>query len=293
MTLGSDSGTGAINAQMLLHNFFNETEPQARDFTIDASRMTIIVGTQGIRFSFQPFSFQDLTGQPVRGEVQLQLREIFRKGDMILANRMATSEDRLLECAGQFGLFAFQNGLPLETTQPITVEVPVHYGLVNPVGMRLFVGSHSTVLPYDAEKIFDWKLVNDKPLKIKKLHGKKYFQFTISEFNWYGCQCFYAKKSGRAMVSARYLSDLEDFDDQAAFLVFQDIQSVARMYLSGQRFTAFNMPTGLSATVVIIAVKERQLYLGIHAINNLSSQLVQVPAVPLSVQQLLGTLQEL
>lgn len=295
MTTKSDSVTRVLggNAPLLLNNFFAEKEDKVRIYSIDASRVTTIVGRKGARFSFQPDCFSDALGNPVTGEVQIHLREVFQKGEMVLSNRMATSEDRLLEAAGQFFLFATQNHHPLELREPITVEVPVHQSLTNPVAIRLFAGSSSSILPFNPNPIFDWKLVVDKPLKIRKISGKKYFHFEIEAFNWYGCQYFYAKKTVRTMVSARSVADVESFDDQAAFLVFKDIHSVARMYLHGNRFTAFNIPVNLSAYALIIALKDRQLHFGLRIIDQISSQLVPVKLEPVSEDQLLETLRNL
>lgn len=281
------------NAQLLLNNFFAEKEDKVRIHSIDSSRVTTIVGRKGTRFIFQPASFCDMLGNPVKGEVQIHLREVFQKGEMVLSNRMATSEDRLLESAGQFFLYATQDLQTLELCAPIAVEIPVHEGLTNPVAVRLFAGSSSSILPFNSQPIFDWKLIADKPLKIRKIAGKKYFHFELDTFNWYGCQYFFAKKSARTMVSARCVTDVESFDDQAAFLVFKDIHSVARMYLNGNRFTAFNIPVNLSANALIIALKDKQLYFGARLIEQISSQSVPVKLEPISEEQLLETLRNL
>ncbi len=295
MTTKSDSATRDLrgNAPLLLNNFFAEKENETRTYSIDAARLTIIVGKHGMRFTFQPLSFCDKEGNPVKGEVQIHLREVFEKGEMVLSNRMSSSEDRLLESAGQFWLFATQNRQPLELTKPIFVEFPVHPALTNPVAVRLFCGSFSTVLPFNAQQIFDWKLMSDKHLRIRKISGKKYFQFEINEFNWYSCQYFFAKRSALTMVSAKCVTDVDTFDDQSAFLVFRDIRSVARMYFSGNRFTAFNIPVGLAASVIIIALKDQQLFFGAQRLESIVSRLVPMTLEPLSESQLLEKLHRL
>ncbi|MBK7873236.1 MAG: hypothetical protein IPJ74_22480 [Saprospiraceae bacterium] len=218
---------------------------------------------------------------------------MFDKGEMILNNLMTTSENRLLVSAGQFFLQVTQNQQPLELTEPLKVEIPIHSKLSNTVAARLFEGSFSTMLPFTAEKVFDWKLLQTKPLKIRKIADKKYLHFTIKRFNWYSCQYFYTKKPSRNMVSARCLSDVECFDDQAAFIVFRDIHSVAPMYFNGNKFTTFNIPSNLAASVIIIGLKDQELFFGQCPIERISSQSVSVQMEAVSESKLLATLHSL
>ena len=92
------------------------------------------------------------------------------------------------------------------------------------------------------------------------------------------------------MLSARCLPPAQEWDDQAAFLVFKNINAVARMYQSGNRFTAINIPFNLSATVVFIGLQQGELYLGTHAIEETYSQLITIQAERIHKEQLLDTL---
>ena len=293
MALKSDSAAIMLqsNALSSLYESLLEKQGKTRVYSVNASRLTTIVGIYGIRFTFQPASFCTLSGDPVEGEVQLHLLEVSEKWEMLLANRTTTSEDRLLECAGQFCLYATQHHLLLALAKPIQVQMPIPDALVNAVAVRLFGGSSSTVLPFYAERIFDWKLIADKPLAVRKVSNKKFFQFEIETFNWYSCQSFLTKKTaGRAMLSAKCVSEIEQFDDQVAFLVFKDFQAVARMHFNRNRFTAINLPTGLPASVVIITQKEQQMFLGTKAIESISSCLLPVAMTPVEEDHLLETL---
>ncbi|MDX1941228.1 MAG: hypothetical protein SFU99_11795 [Saprospiraceae bacterium] len=295
MTSKSDAPIKILRGapQMLLNDFFADTLNKVQEYVIDAARFTMIVGKKGIRFSFDPGSFLDANDVPVRGEVQIQLCEMFDKGEMILNNLMTTSENRLLESAGQFFIKATQNLEPLTLLKPVKVEVPVQKKLSNAVASRLFEGSFASILPFNSNRIFDWKLLQTKPLKIRKISDRKYFHFTIKRFNWFSCQYFYTKKPIGNMVSARCLSDVEYFDDQAAFIVFRDIHAVAPMYFINNKFSTFNIPSNLAASIVIIGLKDQQLFLGQHQMDRTFSRLVSVQMEAVSKSRMLDTLRSL
>jgi len=277
----------------MLASFLAKKEGQTFVYTLGANRLTTIVSPNGVRFTFPPFCFSDANGQPINGEVQLHLREVFGKSQMVLSNLMATSEDRLLESAGQFLLQATQKGNMLQLAEPVTVEMPVIPSLSNKIAVKLFQGSYSTMQAFNDDNIFDWQLVTNRALPIRKVSGKKYYRFDIETFNWYGCQYFYLKKSARAMVSACAVSAIEAFDDHLAYLVFDDIPSVARMYFNGNRFIALNIPTNLAAHVMLFAVKDEQLYYGVRPVENTTSQLVYVELEPISEYKLLEKIRSL
>lgn len=295
MTTRSDSVAKALRHRppSMLASFLAGKEIKTFIQTIDADRLTTIVSSNGVRFTFSPFCFSDLSGRQIYGEVQIHLREVFGKSQMVLANLGATSENRLLESAGQFHLQATQNGKPLELTQPINVYMPVIPSLSNKVAVKLFSGSFSTMLGFNDDNIFDWRLVDDRPLPFRKVVDKKYFHFEINEFNWYGCHYFYPKKTTRTMVGARAVSAIDAFDDQAAFLVFDNIPSVVRMYDNGNGFTALNIPVNLPAKVILLALKDEQLYFGTHAMVLTQSQKVHVELEPVSEELLLQKLRQL
>lgn len=294
MTMKSDSVAKAWRdtPSSALSDFLARKSAQTYTKTIDPTRITNIVSEHGLRFTFPAFCLRDEHNNLIHSEVQLHIREVFSKQDMILTNRMATSEDRLLESAGQFLIYATHKGTAVELCAPVCVEMPIKVALSNRIALKLFSGGHPNMQAFHNDNFFDWKQVNDKTLKIKKLSSKNYFQFHIHAFNWYGCHYFYTKRKTVKMASIKCDNDLKTFDDQAAFLVFEDISSVVRMYHNHNKncFTALNIPENLAAKVVLIGLKEEQLYFGVHRIDSISSQTIAVSMNPTSESNLLEAL---
>jgi len=279
------------SSRALLDDFLSAKSTQS--FSIDANRMTTLVSQASTRFTFYPGGFQRLTGAEVTGEVQVQIKEVFRKSDMILTDLMTTSEDRLLESAGHFHIQASQEGIPLQLAIPIAVEMPLSAQVANPLATRLFTGLFSNMFNATSNKLFDWRLLVNKSLKVRKIAGKKYYHFYITDLKWFSCSHLHTRRALRTMVSARCVSAIEDFEEQAAFIVFKNINSVARMYPNINRFTALHIPVNQAATIILIGFRQGEWFYGAHSMEKTSSQLVSVKVEPVIESQLIEYLRRL
>jgi hypothetical protein len=291
----SNSGVRAYQGSpyRTFEEFFSKNGVQSQVFSINPCRRSTLVGEKGTRLTVFPFSLVDALGRPVEGEVEISLKEVFSKKEMVLSNRVTTSEDRLLESGGQIFVQAFQSGRPLQLSGPMAVELPLRNRLRNPLGMRLFKGAVSITRAFRSGRDFDWEMVSNKPVNIRVLNGSKYFAFNLTEFNWWNCDYFFAKKGARTMVSARCVSQIEEFDDLTAFLVFRDTNSVARMYPGEHSFTSFNIPLKLAAAVVMMGIYDGQLFLGTCEIDQTSNKLLHVRMGPVTEEELLKNLDKL
>ncbi len=273
--------------------FFTKNGTAAQSFLINPSRRTTIIGAQGTRLTFFPLSFCDVSGNPVQEEVEIKLIEIFSRPMVVCSGKASTSQDRFLETAGLIYLQGSQNLLPLELSRPVAVELPVATSLRNPLGMRLYAGSTSTTRPFSAEKVFDWKPVENQDVRVRKIGDRKHFTFELDHFNWFSCSYLFAKRANRTMVSARMISPVRKLDDQVALLVFKEVNAVGRMYLSGNKFTLFNVPANMPASVVVMGLEGGTLYYGRNDLEKTSSQLVHVPMDPISEPDLVAALLDL
>lgn len=278
-------------SRALLNDFLPPKSVQP--FSIDASRLTTLISQEGIRFTFSPFSFQTKTGETVIGNVELSFCAFTNKSEWVLSDRMTTCEDRLLETIGHFCLQANQESTPLQLSTPILVEIPVPPQLSNPLSMQLFMGSVSSTGTPLAGKIFDWKELAGKSVKVKKLLRRKYFQFYLTELHWFACSAFLSKKAPRTMVSARCTAPMDDLEELAAYVVFKDWNTVARMYPNGNRFIGVNISPNQAATVVMIGFRQGEWFYGAHPIEKTASQQVMVSLKPVIESQLLEYLRKL
>ncbi|MCB9264653.1 MAG: hypothetical protein H6558_06485 [Lewinellaceae bacterium] len=279
--------------QQYLKEILSLYGPPVQSFTIDPEKQSQLRGARGTLLSIPPYAMVGLSGNPAKGRVELQLKEAFTPGEMIMAGRPTTSEDRLMESGGQLMIRASHKGLPLRLARPVEVGIPVHRGLRNASPMRLFTGSTSTFQAYSAGNDFDWRMVSEKAVRISKIKGRKYYDFQLDEFNWAGCEYFVARKASRCMVTARPVGAVNRFDSLMGYLVFKDIRAVARMYPGKHNCTAVNIPERLSASAHLIGVRKGILYYGSGQVWRASEKLVDVRMRPVMEKELAGILREI
>lgn len=264
----------------------------AQSFVVNPSRRTTVVGKLGTRLTFFPNSFIDSAGQVVSNTVTVQLREVFSKEEMIFTGLPTTSEDRLLESAGQFHLQANAGSRELSLQKGVNVELPIRDEINNPVAMRLFRGSSSSTRAYRSGFNFDWELASDQHLNLVKNIGKRYFHFSIDQLNWWNCDSF-VKARQKVMLSVKMETVIEEFEDRLAFLVFKDINAAVRMYPTGRRFSAINIPTQLSASLLVMASAKGQLYLGEADVLRTSNRMLRLPIQPIDENDLIRVIRQL
>lgn len=253
---------GSVPVQ-LLDTFFNENRSIGQSFVIDPTRRTTLVGNRGTRLSIPPNAFEDLSGWPVREPVKLFLKEVFTRPQMIFSGLTNTSEDRILESAGQLMLGAESEGRQLQLSAPILVDIPLMKGVDNPLASQLFSGGVSQTSSFGSGLRFDWKLSKQGQIQLKTFGGKRYLNFAIEGLNWWNCTSFFHRRRNRVMLSVRWSSVGEStVDDIAAFLVFRDFNAVIRMYPGRHGFSSWNIPKGLHARTILIGMSGEQMMVG-------------------------------
>lgn len=247
----------------LLDNFFNENRSIGQRFVIDPTRRTTLVGNRGTRLGIPPNAFEDQAGWPVNEPVELFLKEVFTRPQMILSGLTNTSEDRMLESAGQFLLKAGSQGRTLQLSAPISIDIPLTHGVDNPLASQLFSGGVSQTSSFGSGHRFDWKLSQQGQIQLKTFGGRRYLNFPIERLNWWNCTSFLHRRRSRVMLSVRWSAKKEmPIEDMAAFLAFRDFNAVIRMYPGRHGFSSWNIPKGLYARTVLIGMSGDQMMIG-------------------------------
>ncbi len=96
--------------------------PTKQNFTVDATNSFQFLTTAGNEFTFPEKSFLK-NGNPVKGNVIVEITEITKKSEMIFADVLTNSEDGPLESYGEFEINVHQNGIELELASGINYSV--------------------------------------------------------------------------------------------------------------------------------------------------------------------------
>lgn len=266
-----------------LEEFFLRNGVHEQCFTIDTAKPAYITGEKGTELFIDPHSFVDMTGEAVEGSVQIHLKEVFRKSEIVLTNRPTTSQDKLLETGGALDIRATQNYMPLNLSKELMVEIPVSTRVANPLAMDIFRGTTSRRGLFAAQPTFDWIPSDKSQIRLRRSGNRSVFELALRELEWINCDYFFRTKEARTMVTAQY-DNVSPLREQTAFLVFHDINAVARMYSKGDnRFTMFNLPVNHSATLLVFGLGQQGgMYFGKEKLEAISNEIINVTlhAVP-------------
>jgi len=245
-----------------LDKFFLENRAAGQTFLVDPTRRTTLVGAGGTRLTVAPNAFADPSGWPISLPVSLFLREVFTRPEMVLCGLTNTSEDRIMETAGQLLVKAQAENQNLTLTSPVAIDLPLQEGIDNPLASQLFSGGISRTSSFGSGLRFDWKSADSKNIQLKSLGEKKYLNFFIEDLNWWNCTSIFHRRRHRIMLSVRWAPQEIPIEDLAAFLVFKDFNAVARMYPGRHGFSSWNIPKGLTARIILLGISGDRMLLG-------------------------------
>ncbi len=122
---------------------------------LDGDNDTVIETNGGMVMYVPANCFVDEKGNPIKGEVELEVKEALNTAEIIKAGLESKSGDRLLESAGMFYVNARKNGktIHVDPKSGIYIEIPTDE--IKP-GMQLFEGERKE------DGSIDW--VNPKAL---------------------------------------------------------------------------------------------------------------------------------
>jgi hypothetical protein len=83
-------------------------------FTISANSDTTLFGKQGTRLFIEKRTFQFIDGSQVNDSIKIELREFYKKSDIVLADLSAESNGKVLETGGMLNIAAISKGQKLE-----------------------------------------------------------------------------------------------------------------------------------------------------------------------------------
>jgi hypothetical protein len=261
--------------QWSLVDVFNNKGVQVQRFTWDPTQQTTFFGEQGTKISLLPHTIRNTVRASSTEPVALEFVELYDKAQMVFAGKTTTSEDALLHAYGQLFLQIRQGHAILPFDQPITVALPKPVaGKIQTTHHRLFKTIKTVTRPFGQKAGLDWKAYHtDSILNM----GEETIQLSVQQPGWIQCAGNLPGRYKKVMVSARYHSNYGPLDEKMAYLIFHDFNAVARMYPQSRHFTAFNMPEGLAATVVILGRRKSMYFIGTSELVQTANTMVQVP----------------
>lgn len=246
-------------------------------FYIRPNRDTVLRTASAYRIRI-PAGMRRLNGQPMSDSlVQVWVREITKRSEMIFSHAPTISGGQLLESAGMFSIRLSQGGqqvvLAPNTTLNVTTVLPA--ALSSTANMGLFFGIGSVG---DSSQIGSWgPLQQGNPgaviTPIPTPGNPAGFQVSLSSIlynsnagrlNWVNCDRF-VTANPLTTVQIHATRPGATGANTITYLVFNNLNSALRAYsnpTSADVFLAGQVPQGYSVTAVVMHMDGTQLYFG-------------------------------
>jgi len=133
-------GTTKFKTYASMDEVFSMLEQKPKVMIFDAGTVTSFYGSNGVRYTFRPNSFADEAGALVTGNVQVEVTEYPKKGDMIFSGVLPISDGMPLVSGGEIYVNATKNGQQLSMRPGMTFIASIpQFGSKDTV-MNLFTG---------------------------------------------------------------------------------------------------------------------------------------------------------
>ncbi|MDD5569953.1 MAG: hypothetical protein PHD97_02235 [Bacteroidales bacterium] len=235
-----------------VRTFFSNNGEQSQSFKISAAQTQTITGKKGTKITFMANSFVNASGQAVTGDIDIELKELLDKHDILLSDKPTVSYGRLLETGGVFYIKATQNGQRLKSVNPVKIS----YNYTNLQNdMQVFS------LAYPTDSVPTWTLRNDSSLvTTDSLTYNMWLYPTFPDsIGWINCDRFY-NVSPRTNIEVTS-NDFPDINNTVIYIYFKTINSIDCIGKdNNNKFISMPVPENYNVTILAVSIKDKLLY---------------------------------
>lgn len=255
--------TSTMPVSVLKNNLL--LQPYIDTINVNANTASIITPF-GIQVNFPPHCCATAAGQPITGNVEVELMAVKKNGDMIRLNKPSTYNDSMLITSGQLFIKIKKEGQVLQLAPGIRINIR-YFDLPTDPQMKLFFGDETNSSGYN------W-LPNQDLANNIVVAGTQSYEIYTKQLGWISLARVYdlstAAKVSVTVDMASYFTNANTI----AFTVFKDLRSTVAMKgdLNTKKFITGKLPVGKLVTVVVISKQADDYYLGYE------SAITQLPA---------------
>ncbi len=269
-------------------------------YTIDSDRDTIIFGNKGTRVSIPANCLVNEFGVLVKGKIQLELKELYSKKDMILANKPTVSDGKLLESNGEIYLNAKAKGENLHVSCEDGIQVML--ASTTSIGMEMWLGEINKVGNINWEKTDEVLevqnlennsngFVNDGNIEDERMYEAANFLFKTKKFGWINCDRFYEDTTEKVEMYVQMRNPFPKEYQTYMYVIFPEINSVLPVYSNdGENYTLSGLPSGRDIQIICLSATETKTFFDVKAVTvqkGLKASLELQPQSKLEIEKIL------
>ncbi|GAB2951454.1 hypothetical protein GCM10027048_15550 [Hymenobacter coalescens] len=287
-------------SKSIINTFVRAHSAPVQTFTLNPapSATAIVTTAKGTRISVPAGTFVMPDGTtPVNGPVQLTVREITRKSDMVLSAMPTMSYGQILVSGGQYYLRATQNNVRLRMKRTARIAISVPSPTAPDPDMGLFFGQVD-----DSSRTFNWMPQQWQPQNPSTIRtdsaAQGVFRYDIrlnnDSLGWVNIDR-YMNLNPTTQVKVNIPNTDVSYENTLAFLVFDNFNSVAQIHVppGGNILSIFYIPVGQRVTAVVIRQVGGQYYFGKQTATVVANQQYTPTLRALTETELVAEIQQL
>ncbi|MGF2414088.1 MAG: hypothetical protein ACQUYJ_17280, partial [Ferruginibacter sp.] len=269
-----------------INEFHKTTRNEQQSFTVNTATATVVTTTKGTKVLLPVNGFVYEDGKPVKGNINVSVKEIFTPMEMILNDMPTVAGNRLLESGGEFKVSVFQNSRPLKLAPGNFIKIGIPDIGRDLQGMQVFNGA------VDANGNVNWN-ANANPGNVVVGDSTLFSKADLfaDDINWLNCDKFINDPTVTFTV---YPGNAPSGDSTNVFVHLTGKNTVVKMnWTQGLNYFKSNMLLAVPSTIVGISVKNGQFFCSVIPVNVQNGEFVTLNFTPYTEQELKTKLAQL
>ncbi len=275
------------NVQALLNNLATPVQ----SYTVNATNYSFYVCANGTKIMIYPNAFLTKSGAPVSGIVNIEVKDVLSKKDMILNNALPVSNGQLLVSGGEVYFNATQGGQQLKMNPASSVTYYVPAGNTPSYQMSEFYANAPANL---SNTNLNWNAAQTGTNNVNPIQDTSgaggggsvfYYNFQSDSMNWSNCDYFYSMPGAKTTCTVNTLGSFDN-SNTAVFLSMNGVAALVRLnstsYSSlSQAFVSYSnsIPVGSNYTIVAISFDGTNYFYGSQAVTMTTNMVISMPAL--------------
>jgi hypothetical protein len=264
-----DDDNATPNGAQLNSFFESNVNSNMQTFTVNASTGGSVVGNKGTRIYIYPGSLTDMSGNPVSGNVTVQLVEIFDRASMVMMNKptngkLPNGNTSTLISGGEYFLKITQNGTELSTSTGVLVSIPTDNTGGVDLNMSLFDGAMEL-------GNFWWNQVEDSVPVMQDSIGGTWtttYQILDGNWGWTNVDRFYDDPRPKTTIKVRLPEGYDNTNSEVYVTYDGEPTALASMDIfteDGYFSEHYGLiPIGLEVHFIVVTMIDEQLHYAIQ-----------------------------
>ena len=265
-----------------LKALFTNLKTPSETYVVNSSNYNTHTCANGTKIIISPNSFLTQAGLAVAGNINIEVKDVLSKKDMILNNAIPVSNGQLLVSGGEVYFNATQGGQALKINPASSVVFQVPAGASPSFQMQEFYAKgpsdlSQTNLNWNTPAVATGSMVGQDST------GGFYYNFTCDSVQWANCDYFY-NFAGIKTTCTVNTTGFSDNSNTAIYISMNGTNVLARINSNdysniSQTFVSYlnSLPVGSAYTIVAITYDGTNYFYGTQSITLTANMIVNMP----------------